>query len=644
MRLYEWIGSSCVLILIVLVIRQLFKNILSARVRYAIWLLVMLRLFIPFSLFDTPFSLLQFFSVRERAWITEELVTQIPQPSHENVNAAPAPSVFTGQAGQWQAQEQQPETGTDLSYETLFLRAERMERIVRNAGIIIWGAGMIILCCIVSGSNLHFYHKLKKSRVPAKELQTGKLPVYFTDVVPAPCMFGLFHPSIYLRREDVQNTENLPYILKHEYTHYLHKDHIWAFFRSLCLILHWYNPLVWAAVHFSRQDAELACDESVICSFDAAKREAYGRVLILLSAGRNTHMLFPYTAGLHTARSGKRQLKERIRRISKRPGGLFFSGILAAVLCTGAFLFTFTGCGEKDASQPFPSPARDKTEDSYVVRETEEEKEPVEIEFWLGEDTLFINDQLADMNGDGVLDILRISSVDANAEELSEPLDQALRRAVEENQWGYYQITLYDGARAADMENFQIGSPLREEAVIESFDLAQAHMGNAQYSLLRLHTPDSLELGQDFSGSDNVWSSPFSQDDTTRGFLVYNSPYFGQGYGDFSYEVFTYTEDWQKINAASGELTFQDSLSEDDIVEYTMELKTYLDGAVLLLDTSQCCFFEDGPVSFTTCLENTDQVPNAFAIWYWTAQLRSIDSEETLRAAAADIVNTFTNN
>ena len=75
-----------------------------------------------------------------------------------------------------------------------------------------------------------------------------------------------------------------------------------------------------------------------------------------------------------------------------------------------------------------------------------------------------------------------------------------------------------------------------------------------------------------------------------------------------------------------------------------MELKTYLDGAVLLLDTSQCCFFENGPVSFTTCLENTDQVPNAFAIWYWTAQLRSMDSEETLRAAAADIVNTFTNN
>lgn len=638
MRLYEWIGSSCVLILIVLVIRQLFKNILSARVRYAIWLLVMLRLFIPFSLFDTPFSFLQFFSVRERAWITEELVTQIPQQSHENVNAAPAPSVFTEQAGQWLAQEQQPETGADLSYENLFLRVEEIEGIIRNTGIILWGAGMIILCGIVSGSNLHFYRKLKKSRVPAKELQTGKLPpVYFSDVVPAPCMFGLFHPAIYLRKEDAENKENLPYILKHEYTHYLHKDHIWAFFRSLCLILHWYNPLVWAAVHLSRQDAELACDESVICSFDAAKREAYGRVLILLSAGRNTHMLFPYTASLHTARSGKRQLEERIRRISKRPGGLLFSGILAAALCTGAFLFTFTGCGEKpDTSQPFPSPVRDKTEDSYVVRETEEEKEPAEIEFWLDEYTLFINDYLADMNGDGVLDILRISSVDENAGALSEPIEQALRTAVEENHYGYYQIMLYDGSRAMGDEGpvteaFRPGTPLAEDAVIETFELAQAHMGNSQYSLMNLQVPDSLELGLETS----------SDDTSLRGFLICNNPYIGQDYGSFSYEIFTYTEDWQKINAASGELSFDmnQPIPADDAANYTMELKNYLDQAVLLMDTSQCCFLESGPVNFTTCLEDVQQVPDAFAIWHWTEQLRGVESEETLLDALPELVN-----
>ena len=129
---------------------------------------------------------------------------------------------------------------------------------------------------------------------------------------------------------------------------------------------------------------------------------------------------------------------------------------LAAIL---SMILMTTGCGNSNATA---DEARINMREEF--RETEEEKEPAEIEFWLDEYTLFINDYLADMNGDGVLDVLRISSVDENAGALSEPIEQALRTAVEENHYGYYQIMLYDGSRAMGDESpvteaFRPGTP-----------------------------------------------------------------------------------------------------------------------------------------------------------------------------------------
>ena len=46
----EWIVTSCVLIAAVLGIRLLLKNRISGRLRYGLWLLVLIRLLIPFSL------------------------------------------------------------------------------------------------------------------------------------------------------------------------------------------------------------------------------------------------------------------------------------------------------------------------------------------------------------------------------------------------------------------------------------------------------------------------------------------------------------------------------------------------------------------------------------------------------------------
>ena len=45
----DWILSSCVLILVIVLLRRLFMGRISSRLRYALWLPVLLRLLIPFS-------------------------------------------------------------------------------------------------------------------------------------------------------------------------------------------------------------------------------------------------------------------------------------------------------------------------------------------------------------------------------------------------------------------------------------------------------------------------------------------------------------------------------------------------------------------------------------------------------------------
>jgi len=52
----EWILSSSVLILIVIALRSVFKGRISLGLQYAIWGLVLLRLFIPFSFGSSSIS------------------------------------------------------------------------------------------------------------------------------------------------------------------------------------------------------------------------------------------------------------------------------------------------------------------------------------------------------------------------------------------------------------------------------------------------------------------------------------------------------------------------------------------------------------------------------------------------------------
>lgn len=154
----------------------------------------------------------------------------------------------------------------------------------------------------------------------------------------------------------VDSEDNTRYALAHELCHYRHGDHIWSILRCLCLATWWWNPLVWAAAILSKEDSELACDESVIRHIGQENRIAYGRTLVDMIAAKNTPTGLTYAAT--TMASGKRSLKGRLNMIIKSPKTVIPA--LAAVLLIVALSAgcTFTGAGENTPNsqeQKFPA-------------------------------------------------------------------------------------------------------------------------------------------------------------------------------------------------------------------------------------------------------------------------------------------------
>ena len=86
----EWILTSSLLIVIVLAVRALFRGRMGLRLRYALWLLVLLRLLVPGTVFQTGLSVLNYVPLSQTAAVQA-------QPSQSGGSpSAPVPSNRNG--------------------------------------------------------------------------------------------------------------------------------------------------------------------------------------------------------------------------------------------------------------------------------------------------------------------------------------------------------------------------------------------------------------------------------------------------------------------------------------------------------------------------------------------------------------------
>ena len=352
----EWILSSSLLIAAVLAVRFLLRGKISLRLQYALWAVVLVRLLLPVQLFTSSFGA---GSIAKEVDIAEP-VRQVYASANEERYEQEYDEAYRQVVADYEAMQQR----FDQSYDPIvaektaqdMVRAD-LELDLKAMLYQVWFAGMAVMAAVICACNLHLSLRLKRRRYeyPAAD---SLLSVYVTEAVPTPCIFGLFRPAVYLTPEAAKDEQVRAHVLAHELTHYRHGDHIWSVLRSVCLVLHWYNPLVWAAAKVSRADAELACDEGALARLGEDHRGDYGRTLIGLtcSAPISDYLL---TATTMTGSAGS--IRERIRLLMKRPRTTVLTLTAAVLMVTLIVGCSFAGAPAQETTAPTESTAPETT-------------------------------------------------------------------------------------------------------------------------------------------------------------------------------------------------------------------------------------------------------------------------------------------
>ena len=344
----EILLTSSVLILALLALRTLFRERISRRVQYALWGLVALRLLVPFSLPAAGFSALSAAEPVSRT-MTERLeqreiykIPLDPAPVEPTPQVTPPP-LQPDESGSPTGESALPPDGEAPVFPVI------REWVITAADLLrlIWWGGMAVMALWLGITNLRFWRKLRKARIPYS-VDECRLPVYLVEEgLPSPCLFGLLRPAIYLTPAAVETPERLRHVLAHETAHARHGDALWSLVRCLCLTIYWFDPLVWAAAAASKTDCELACDEAALRRLGPEERIPYGRTLLALIPVRRGPGSPLLSATTMTA--DKRRLRDRITRIAEnrqtKSAALFLVLSLTAVVCA----VTFTGAKQPES-------------------------------------------------------------------------------------------------------------------------------------------------------------------------------------------------------------------------------------------------------------------------------------------------------
>lgn len=293
------------IIVILLIIKRILKNIITSRLQYNLWFLLLALLAIPFL----PFRLIGFPQVL--IWLNR--LKYITAANTEN------------------AVQKLEKVTTSLTANQINDFALSVSRTTPSiigpilCGIWIFG---IVIMTVFAIQSWHRLNIIKKSALPLQNKEVQRLyrsclnemrikaliPIYSTAFLKSPAIIGLFKPCIYLPTHLISDyhATDMRYILLHELQHYKHKDILLDYLMNLFGIIYWFNPFVWRALKEMHIDKEVACDASVLAMLDQDCYEEYGNTLIDF-AEKVSLTPFPFASGLG---GSIKQMERRIRNIA----------------------------------------------------------------------------------------------------------------------------------------------------------------------------------------------------------------------------------------------------------------------------------------------------------------------------------------
>lgn len=382
---------GAVIILAILIIRAFTLHKLPKKTFLILWGVALLRLLIPFEI-SSGFSLYSL--LPEEFNLSEEADVYIPDPNNplepfenyadylKNQNGAQItddgtiivdetggavylpienPEIEAIELPHADAKAQTVADNTSADSTTAFLLFfEHLQPLLP----VIWGTGMLLCAVFFIASYIRCYAEFRTSLPVTEEYAENWLKAHSlrrtisirrSDKISAPLTYGLFRPVILMpQNTDWTNTQQLDYVLYHEFTHIRRFDLAAKLVMIVAVCLHWFNPFVWAMYFFFNRDLELSCDDCVVKHFGDA-RAAYANTLIGMEEKKN----FSTPLCNHFS---KNAIEERITAIMKSEKTTVGMVIVAVLIVVTVVVTLTTGRkNEEAATDVTPSAAPTET-------------------------------------------------------------------------------------------------------------------------------------------------------------------------------------------------------------------------------------------------------------------------------------------
>ncbi len=288
---------------IIIFLKTIMKDKLSARWQYGIWTIMAAACLWPAGLYNRYiFRYVQVF-IQSCKTLTEQKLNSVFTSADKVVYNKSALPMITGR----------PQSITDILF-------------------VIYVAGILFLAAKYAFSYFRL-QKIISSAPDADETVINQikgvsekynLPACNVKVVqglPSAFIAGIVKPVLILPRERKTDEK----VILHELLHLKHKDLWQKVIWTVLRILHWPNPLLQYCFEIINNDMESLCDYRVMEMLEGEQRREYGRILLSM-----TNEKYPSAFGTTSISNGADFIGERIKAIARfkqYPQGMGFVSV-----------------------------------------------------------------------------------------------------------------------------------------------------------------------------------------------------------------------------------------------------------------------------------------------------------------------------
>ncbi|WP_216095066.1 M56 family metallopeptidase, partial [Bacillus wiedmannii] len=270
---FDWMIETSImasiLVGLILCIKVLFRNKLTPRWQYMLWIILIIRLVLPWSP-DSSYSIYSVLTYKNddafisrgnpvAKFLTKESTQELKGIDDTKVltkeDTYTSSSTKTVQTNKTQTGMNEKQDGEPIPFYTIC--------------IYIWLTGVIFLSVATFIMNRRLLLYIKKQPVITDEkivqlfekckqsmsIQRN-IPLFVSGKVSSPTVFGFIRPKLLLSTVHMKilDEQQLRYIFHHELAHIKRRDVGVNWLMHGLLILNWFNPILWYAYSCMRED------------------------------------------------------------------------------------------------------------------------------------------------------------------------------------------------------------------------------------------------------------------------------------------------------------------------------------------------------------------------------------------------------